>query len=358
MAFLHSNSFDYYTTLSHETYVVANGAISAGNGRFSTASYRSTSNGNQSTSHYLRKTITQGDVFIVNLAFRCSGLPAANRDYMLAGLIDGENLQCAVVLKSDGKIYACRSTGNAFFNISLGGGGLTSLGADSSAIAVDVYYHLQIKFTIHNSTGSIVVKRDGATVISTGSVDTQQTGNAFADGILMGYLQDASSPSNLDFDDWIVMDDAGSYMNDFIGEKRIGCLFPTAEGTTIQWTPSTGADNSALVDETAPNDDTDYVSSSNVGDKDTYVMQNLPSTAAGVSAVVVKHRARKDDAGVRQIAARVRSGSSEAVGDTKTMASSYEYHHSVFYTDPNTSPLDVWTSGAVDSMEVGSEVIA
>lgn len=344
MSLLFQDGFDNYNTLSQKYVVIGSPTIDSTGGRFLGGAYKITTN-----NWYIRVGVTLGDVFIVNFAVKATTLPTnAARPVDLVQFHDGSNGQVALRLYDTGQVKLERLTGSGFVNVSG-----TVLATSATSLLVNNWYAFEVKITIANS-GACTVKMDGATVI-TFSGDTQATGNAQADTIMFGFGEDAGGATVL-WDDIIIMDDAGSAMNDFIGDKRIYTLYPTAEGNYSAWTPSTGSDNSALVDETPPNDDTDYVMSNNVGDKDTYVLQDLPSGVTGISAVVVNIRARKDDASTRTLKAKVRSNSVDAAGSNFNLGSSYANFSSPFYLNPDGSVA--WTSTTVNALEAGQEVVA
>lgn len=341
MSLLHADSFDHYTTLTQK-WSTASGASIGAFGRFGTNGYRQTGNSNRLKKSGLPNSATM----IMGVAFRTSGAPddAGGNVLYVMSLLDSTSEQVVLRLGTDLLLRLYR------------GNSATLLATSAVALSLNVYYLIEMKALISDGSGTCVVKVDGVERINF-SGDTKATANAYANAVQVGHNSSFGGSSSYDWDDIVVMDTAGSYMNDFIGDKRIAALFPTAEGATIQWTPSTGTDNSALVDETTPNDDTDYNSDVTPGNKDTYVMQNLPTTAVNVSAVVVNLYARKDDAGTREIAAIARSGSTEEVGATHALSTSYQYFQHAFYMDPATSPLVAWTSTAVDAMECGEKVI-
>lgn len=347
MALLFEDGFDNYSALNQKYTVNGSPTLDTTGGRFLGGAFKITSN-----NQYIRSAVTAGDVFILNIAFKATTLPTnAARPFDLIQFHDSGNGQVSLRLYDTGVVKLERLTGSGFLNAS----GTVLATSSGAALVVDNWYSFEIKLTIANS-GSATVKQDGATII-TFSGDTQATGNALADTILFGLAQDTGGGTGL-WDDIIIMDDSGAAMNDFIGDKRIYTLFPTAEGNYSAWTPSTGTDNSALVDETPPDDDTTYVLSNNVGDKDTYALQDIPSGVTGIEAVVVNIRARKDDAGTRTLKAKIRSAGIDEDGANFNLSSGYANYRTVFYTDPGGSPVDAWTAVAVNALEAGQEVVA
>jgi hypothetical protein len=223
--------------------------------------------------------------------------------------------------------------------------------ADLGLFAQGSWYYMEMK-VVWATSATVVVRVDGAerhnaamTLAAPTAGLTVGVRNAFMDASLR----------NIAFTDLVVMDGSGSTFNDFQGDVTIETLFPTADGATSGWTPSTGSNHSALVDE-APfhNGDTDYVSTATVNATDTYVMQNLTSSALSpVIAVRPFVVARKESAAVMGLAAVVRSAGTNYAGTASDLPNTLAYTavHDLLLTDPATGTA--WTRAAVDAMEVG-----
>lgn len=95
------------------------------------------------------------------------------------------------------------------------------------------------------------------------------------------------------FTDFYLCDSAGSApYNTYLGEIEIECRRPTGDSPTwVQWTCSSGVNHWALVDETTPNDDTDYVSAI-TNKKDGYTFPALVNAAGTVLAVQMNSAGR------------------------------------------------------------------
>jgi len=233
------------------------------------------------------------------------------------------------------------------------GFGTTALGTGTKVLNNSVGHYIEMKVGFHSSTGTVSVKVDGVTDISLTGQNTAPSGNNYANRFDIG----ARSPFNgsHDFDDVYLCDTSGSVNNDFLGDVRVSAIFPTGAGNYTQWTPSTGS-NWQNVDDAAPNGDTDYNSDSTVGDRDSFVMGNLPGTVSSVLGVQYTLVARKDDAGTRQIAPFVRISSTDYDGTTVSLSTSYDTYRELRETSPATSTA--WTTSEVDGMEFGYKVVA
>lgn len=157
------------------------------------------------------------------------------------------------------------------------------------------------------------------------------------------------------YDDLYVCDLSGSVNNDFIGDARIQTNLPTGDGAVAQWTPSTGVNHFANVDDVPPNDDTDYNSDATVGHIDTFTHASLPAGSA-VKAVQASLYARKDDVSVRQIAPVIRRSGTNTALATVTLATGYAAFRQLMETDPITAVA--WVDTNINSDEFGVKVIA
>jgi hypothetical protein len=222
----------------------------------------------------------------------------------------------------------------------------TSLGTSTLTLAINTWYYIELKVTVNDATGEVVVKVDETTFINLTGVDTRNAGNASADG-----FQFAAGLRNNYYDDCYA-DDA-----QFQGSCRVYPVVPSADGNSSVMLGSDGNSllNYQLVDEIPPNLDTDYVASSVTGDKDTYGMSNLPGGVLGPVRAVQAHAfARKTDVAVRAIRNVIRSGGVDYEGVDKTLTTSYAYYSHMWETDPATAAA--WLPTGVDAFEMGTKV--
>lgn len=217
---------------------------------------------------------------------------------------------------------------------------------------VGAWHYLEVSATINDTTGTCVVRVDGAVVINfTGDTKNGGTNNSI-DTVGWGSYQAGGNPQVMD--DVYILDGTGSApWNDFLGDVRIHTLVPTGAGNSTQLTPSTGS-NYACVDE-LPYSASDYVSSSTAGQKDTYATSDLPGTVGTVYGVQVCAVAKKTDAGARSLKTVVRRGSTDYSDSTAAgLGTGDGTVTSLRAVDPSTSAQ--WTASNVNAMEIGVEV--
>lgn len=212
-----------------------------------------------------------------------------------------------------------------------------------SPVIYDTWINFQVRVVIDDVTGIVQVKKDGALIIDY-SGDTQP-GTAPNDiaSITM------TSPGNFDLrlDDMVISDT-------FIGDIRIEALVPDADTATLDWTPSTGGDNYALVDE-IPENDSDYVTSTTDGDQDLYDIEDWDDTGKTPVGVVLWHYAKADVATGQSIKQLANSGATLDESAEKLLSTDWNYFFHLMENDPNTAAA--WTDAAIDALEIGQESV-
>ncbi len=330
MALLWAESFDKTTTVADifEATGTGGGGTIGAFGRNSTNGLKITG-GNQ----YSRKNLGGNYATVVS---QFAYLPTT----VVSGMVicqfwDNGTVQAKLTIATDGTVTA---TGTATTFI----------------MSVGVFHSLEVKCTIHNTTGAWIVKLDGVTVLNVSGINTRGSANNYATQFSFGE-QGSGTTISQSYDDWVCMDTSGATLNDFLGDVRVERLLPSGAGGSTTWTPSVGS-NFQCVDEASQNADTDYVSSSTVGQKDLYAIGDLSSVTGTIKGVVVTLRSRKDDAGTRTIKAKIKSGATEGDGADRGMSTTYAYTQDVFATNPATAAA--WTPAEVNSAEAGVEVVA
>lgn len=340
MALLFCDSFDHYTTPSLKWTASQRQGISAGNGRLLAAGYTE-SNGVAGTGGSLTKIITTPVATLIAGA----GIKWTRFEVFRWYFQEGATIHIAISLNSSGQIEIRRGAGG------------TLLATGTAVLVANTYYHVEVKATIHDTTGSVQVRVNG-TPDASYSGDTRNAGTT---GLLDRFAQvtpyGGSTGNGFAYlDDFVLMDTSGAVNNDFKGDCRVEALFPNGNGNSSMLVGSDGnsTDNYALVDENPPNSDTDYVESSTVGDKDTYAYSNITSTIGVVHGVQILPFAKKTDAGSRSIAAVARSAGVEAMSADLPLTAAYQYLPAIVQSDP--AVAGPWTIAAVNAAEFGVAV--
>lgn len=308
-------------------------------GRFGGQAAESLSSSTQQ--RYMTRTLPAVTTAVgVGVALRMTVFPTADNVHALIAFVKGTTYTLGLRVTTTGAIEVYRLTTN------IAG---TSLGVSAAGvITANTWHYVEFGATIHDTTGVVIIKVDGVTVLN---LAAQDTNNAVTnvDTIHLGY-PDANSLAlgTAQFDDLYIMDASAT-----LGERRVETLYPTSD--VLQGlTRSAGAQNFALVDEAVANGDTDYVSGSVVGDRDTYGFGDLTGVPATINAVQISSFAMKTDAGARSIANQVISGATTSDGANFALAASYSKHERLMLTDPDGSVA--WTAAKVNALTGGPKV--
>ena len=338
MSLLFTDSFSTYTTQILRKWTTG-GAGTIGTTstvvRRTGAPYYFIANGNADV---VTKTLpSSDDVVIVGAAMRPNAIPSVN--HILIGVQEGATVHDRLVVEA--------TTGNALV---YRGASATLLQTSTLPLfyGAEQWVYVCMKVVVADAGGSIIVWRNGVEIINF----TGDTRNAGTTGLINTVaLGGTNSATNTAFCDVVICDGNGSVNNGLFPDARVDALRPTAEGNTIAFTPSTGTDNSANVDDATPDDDTTYNSSASAGDKDTFVTGDMPATPTSIMGVVVQTQARKDDAGAVTLRHVIRSDGVDYESADLTLGDTYGWHGSVWETDPDTSAA--WTESGVNAMETG-----
>ncbi len=238
------------------------------------------------------------------------------------------------------------------FEIRRGTSAANTLGTTSgAAVSLDTWAYIELKVTTHATTGSFELRVNGVNVLSGTNVNTKGGSNNY---ITNAKLELSTGTANsYFFDDLYILDTSGSVNNDFLGSRKVVTVFPSAEGDNIDFTPSTGTDNSALVDEN-PANESDYVESGTTGHKDLYQYGNLGATG-GINGVQVTTIAAVSDANPLTLKTLAKSGTTESADAGQSVSTTtFSAFSRILETNPDTSAA--WTASEVDGAQFGIEV--
>ena len=251
--------------------------------------------------------------------------------------MDGGTEQCSLRMNASGQITFNRGT--------------TVLATSSNNIVAATWYHIEIKATINNTTGTYEVRVNGSSsgwiAPATGANTRNGTNNYFSQVQLISNVVET-------FDDFYVLNCAISPNNDFLGPQKIFVLLPEKNGTYNQFTPNY-MDNFENVRETTGDADNTFNQSSTVNNIDSFNLTNVPT--ATINAIQHVILARQDAGAQRAIASFQRQGTTDVAGSTNmNLAGSYLY-----YLDPkDTNPADsnsAWTASGINNSEFGYKLV-
>jgi len=332
------DGFDHYTTLANlrlkwDPSSSIGGGFTAG--RFGGAAVR-TGASDPLISRDLGAVATR----VVGWALKYEGAIPSGSPVVMA-FLDGTSTQVDLRVDSTGHFIVTRNG--------------TVLATSSSAISGSTWYYIEFRVTVHSSAGAyrLDVSSGASTTtwLTATGVNTQATGNA----TMTAFKLLGGTGTWLASDDLYVLNSSGSVNNTLLGERRVLTTLASAEGASLQWTPNSGTTHYNRVNEADPDGDTTYVSSSGVGQVDTYQFPDI--TAGSVDAVQVTITNRKDDTGARTVCAVFRSGAGTNYDGTAfSPATSYGMNRQVWDQNPATS--SAWSVATVNAGEFGIKVVS
>ena len=215
------------------------------------------------------------------------------------------------------------------------------------------WFEMQVVIGTTISNGSIEVKINGTSVITATSIDTR--GSNVPN---VAHISFRGSSGDTRWDDIIIMDGTGVGMNGFIGDSKIDVLIPNSDSSPSDWTASAGSDFQCVDDGIGgSNDDTDYISSSTVGQVSEFQMSNFADNPTAVYCVQARARARKEDAGERTFRLYIESGATVDNGVEMGGTIGYSWRRNgVWNRNPNGSV--VWNKNTVNALKVGAEIVS
>jgi len=257
------------------------------------------------------------------------------------------NAQVSMGLNADGSISIYSGRG---LNANSGGNLLGTSGTGIFPSSLQWYY-VEIVATFHGSTGAVQVFVNNVSILTLTNQDTTATANAYANAFGFGAQ---SSPGILYFDDVYVLSGTGGVRTTRLGAVRVvGLAAAAGDGSVAQFTPSSGSDNGAMVDETpTPDGDSTYNESGTVGLIDTYNFAAIGLTGT-VLGLQVKNYA-KVDSGAASVRAVQRIGSTNYFNSVVALTTGYGYGP-LEISEQSPATATNYTVAEIDAAEFGIE---
>lgn len=280
-------------------------------------------------------------------------LPGIGTRALLVKFVDAATDQWGLYVNGDGTIAAYRGP-----SLTTTGGGTLIGSASAVCMAALVQHDLVIACKFASTGGAIEVWVNGTQRLALTSQDTTGSANDYANGWSFW----GPSAMNGVIDNVLSGYDSGTSIDATIvtqlrKAKIIGQIAQAGNGANAQFTPSTGTDRGAMVDETTGSDgDSTYNASSTVGHIDTYTY-----AAIGESGVVIAVQdlvvARKTDVAARSISLVERiSATNYDVSSAAAVSETYEAHGAIRHTSPASS--SAYTVSELDGTQMGPKVAA
>lgn len=228
----------------------------------------------------------------------------------------------------------------------------------ATPVTAQDWYLLEVKVVVDASTGSILAKVNGTTIINETSINTDPGSHGIANGFQIShFLGDSTTFDGLDtyWDDIYVFNTSGTKNVDFVGDAQILTLYPDGAGNYTQWQVTGVAANWDAVNEVGAHDGTGtMVYSSGTGTMDTYTMQDLTIETRTVYGVQLNAMARKDQGGDRTISPMVRSSGTDSIGTATAVNATF----STIWHNWDLDPFDNadWSEARINQLECGQEL--
>ncbi len=246
---------------------------------------------------------------------------------------------------------------------------ISVVGYTDFALQQEQEYYIEIQVVI-GTPGSIKIWVNGDVWMDLPSVTTQYNHvptAALVDEILIGRIAPGGGqlnvPANITWsyrDIYILNDDVSDTNNDQVdpfGPITIHWTQPTADGAMTDWTPSTGTDHFAMVDEIPKDDDTTLNEADTAGQIDTFTTGGVPIVGVDPVAVGVMFAAKRTTAGPSSTQPVLRIGASNyAIGDPRGNTQTYTYQGG--FTNKKPSDSSAWTAAAFNSCEPGYKKVS
>lgn len=255
----------------------------------------------------------------------------------------GNSHQVTITLNTTGSITAYRGDNS---DATVPG---TALGSTTGPVlSAAGWHHVEVKALASQTVGTVEVRVNGTAVLTLTGLDTCATANVEFSQIAIESNSTGGSATDFYIKDLVIWNLNGSVNNTFFGTVFVTPITPTSD-TSLNWTPSTGSTGFNLIDETPPNDDTDYISAADPPPAAAqFGMSNLPADVTSVRALMTMVRARKTDGGDGNLQVSLISNGATGNGANRAITSAYTYWYDIFETDPATA--STWTPTAVDAV--------
>ena len=224
----------------------------------------------------------------------------------------------------------------------------------SIPINADTWYYLELKVYKHLTEGILQARLNEQLFVDAyGDMLYFNDTDGFSKVIF--HIDNGYNDYYAYFDDIYICDGSGSEFNDFLGDIRIDAVYPNGAGNHADLTPSVGS-NYECVDE-SEFDDSDYVSSANVGDIDTYTYQDVPTEIddSGIIALKMVSNAKRtvpaDSVKMQHV---IRQGGTDYNQASQSLPDAFKAIEDYVTEDPSDS--NPWTKAKINSAEFGVEV--
>lgn len=351
MALIWMDGFDHYGAgvtgignMLDGVYAEALGGPTASFARTGSFGMSITNSPNSGVFTTLRRVFPLGDLTIGGVGFVIwfTNLPAAADDLLRFQIVNASNsVHFSITLRTDGRLRIYRGNNSVLL-----------YQTDVPVFVSGSWQHFEFSYVLDASAGGIECRWNGETVANVTGVNTMGTTEGAAQ-FRITRAGDAFHTYDAYIDDLVAWSDQGGYNNDFIGDRRVLTLYPDADTANADYSIVGAAAGYQAIDETVPNDETDYISFAAAGSPapiGDFGLQNVPAEVAAIYAVQTYVRMRKDDAGDCNVQTSLLSGANETEGVNRAITEEWTYWMDVFETNPATGAQ--WTPAEFNAAQL------
>lgn len=229
----------------------------------------------------------------------------------------------------------------------------------AAPLSLDAWHYVEVKAKKGSADGEVIVNVDGLEVINSTGLNT----SAFQDnGAWTAVVWCCSAASNgyagngvgtKRIDDIYICDDTGTRNNTILNQPSVYVIYPVSDASLNEWTPDSGTDHFARVDETDLDDDTSYLEDTSTDDEEMFGFQDSPVAVGSVAGIQVNTAVRKTTPGGATYYHRLRQAITVQGTNEQGFPSGSVYN-------VNTEPYDAdptdnvdWTFAKVNSLVAG-----
>ena len=237
------------------------------------------------------------------------------------------------------------------------GGGWSQVFSTIDALEANTWMYLEFKIVLNTgSTGSVEIRKNGALYYQDSTLTTSPVSTPWSN-IYFGESPNAvfGNDSNCSIDDIYVCNDSGSMNNDFLGDCKVSTLFPNADGGVNEFTPSTGTDHYAVIDET-PLTTTDYLTSTIAGQKEFFNITSLSENPVNVYGIEVNSYWEKTGIDTKTAKVLLKSNTTEVASDEVGLPYGSQLMSTLIVEqDPDTNTN--WNQTSINAVQIGAESV-
>lgn len=308
-------------------------AFVSGTGRFGGGAVRLTS----TNGALVRKLAPTTDELFVWLAAFPRSYPTANVSLLLFEDATGN----AAVLRVN--------TGGAVYGSQMGTTAAVTPTSPQS-FALNEWNTLAVHYKCAEANGASGGGR--RRVILNGVEQFDFTGGPVIDRVAVGGMRSGAG-NEWDIDDVVLCDASGDYMNALLtGDLKIETLRPTTDSGSGGWTPSTGIDHVALIDDVGPND-ADYLTAVTAGTRDLFTLADPAAAPLLTHALMVNARARRTDTAAKALRPLVRVNAADNLSPDRTLTNQFAVLQHPVYRNPDGGAA--WTGTNLNAALIGVE---